>query len=237
MIYPLFEYSFLIYIILDFIQIAVSYHKGLIVSRTFYVIAQIMFPFQLFLVAMFRMIFVILAYVDVRGHTAGFLCMQVALITVTILNTLYVLQTKVSYSWLGGLRGTRYAAITFLTLNIIASAVKIYLTSHVVLGLGLDDEGNGHIYPQWGLTSFLGSSLVVGQVVDYCWMLLNALIPMIISIIRSQTEPLLLCTVDMEKVTIVDEDDEHKKDGKEEDINESTNEPSSLADPESLESS
>lgn len=31
---------------------------------------------------------------------------------------------------------------------------------------------------------------------------------MFISIIRSQTEPLLLCTIDLEKVVIVDEDGE-----------------------------
>ena len=212
MIYPLFEYTFLIYIILDFIQTAVSYHKGLLTSRTFYQVALIMFPFQLFLAAMFRMIFVFLAYVDIRGHTAGFLCMQVALISVSVLNALYILQTKVSYSWLGGLRGTRAVTIIFLTLNIVASAVKIYLTSHIVFGLGLDKTGNGHLYPEWAQRQ-VNSDLVIGQVLDYCWMLFNALVPMIISIIRSQTEPLLICTIDMEKVVIVDEENDDSQSG------------------------
>lgn len=207
MIYPLFEYTFLIYIILDYIQTAISYHKGLLVSRTFYRIAQILFPIQLFLIAMFRMIFVVLAYDSVRGHTAGFLCLMIALLTVTILNTFYVLQTKVMYSWLGGLRGTRFAAILFLTLNIVVCSVKIYLTGYVVLGIDNGaEEGSGHLYPTWTLTKVGSSGMVLGRVIDYCWMILNAIMPMFISIVRSQTEPLLLCTIDMEKLVLVDED-------------------------------
>lgn len=42
---------------------------------------------------MFRMIFVAIAYDDVRSHTAGFLCLQLALFSVIIMNVIYVLET------------------------------------------------------------------------------------------------------------------------------------------------
>lgn len=126
MVYPAFEYSLLIYLSLDILTSAVQYKKGL-VSKTFWTISKILFPIQFLLCAWFRMIFVIVAYENVQGHTAGFLGLQVALMIVAILNVYQILETKVHYSWLGGYRGTRLAASIYLALNMTVSSIKFYL--------------------------------------------------------------------------------------------------------------
>jgi hypothetical protein len=194
MVYPLFEYSLLIYIILDFALAALSYKKGLVSGR-YWTAMKIVFPFQIVFCAWFRMIFIVLAYENVRGHTAGFLGLQIALMSVAILNTCYVLETQVKYEFLGGLRGTRIAAYTYIICNLMISGIKVYLTMFVVLGLG-----DKHIYPEWGLQKpIAGSDMVVGEYVDVIWMIFNALLPWIISFVRSgPAEPPLEFTIDLQ---------------------------------------
>lgn len=194
MVYPFFEYSLLLYIILDFFLAAVSYKKGYVGAR-YWTAAKIIFPFQIFFCAEFRMIFVYLAYEDVRMHTAGFLGLQVALMTVAILNTCYVLQTKVAYERLGGVQGTKIAAYAYIISNLLISGIKVYLTMYVVLGLGGETT-----YPLWGLKPlFPWSDKVIGQYVDLVWMVFNAIIPVFISYIRANhtAEPPLEFTIDL----------------------------------------
>jgi hypothetical protein len=198
MVYPLFEYSLLIYIILDFTLATISYKKGYVSAR-YWTAAMILFPVQIILCAWFRMIFVVLAYENVRGHTAGFLGLQIALIIVAILNTAYVLETKVSYSFLGGLRGTRITAFAYIIGNLIIGSIKVYFTTYIVFGLGGDS-----LYPEWGLQEIAGSGLVVGQVVDIFWMIFNAILPVIISGIRAGSEPPLEFTIDLKKPNFVE---------------------------------
>jgi hypothetical protein len=195
MVYPLFEYSLLMYIVLDFTVAAISYKKGY-VSAHYWTLAKICFPFQVILCAWFRMIFVVIAYENVRGHTAGFLGLQIVLMTVAILNTCYVLETKVSYGFLGGLRGTRIVAYTYVIGDLIISCIKVYLTMYIVLGIGGDNA-----YPEWGLQKpIAGSDLVVGEYVDIIWMIFNAVCPLVISFIRAgPAEPALEFTIDLQK--------------------------------------
>ena len=53
MFYPLVEYSLIIYLVLDFAMIWLSYKRGL-VSKTLWVIAKIFFPIELILSSWFR---------------------------------------------------------------------------------------------------------------------------------------------------------------------------------------
>jgi hypothetical protein len=63
-----------------------------------------------------------LAYVNVQGHTAGFLGFQLALVMVAILNTWYALVTRDTNNVLGGIRGTRVTHFYF------TGAFRIWLT-------------------------------------------------------------------------------------------------------------
>lgn len=143
------------------------------------------------------MIFIVVVYDSVAGHTAGFLGLQIALVLVTIQNTLYVLDSQVSYSFLGGLRNTRIAAIVYLSLTLTISIVKIVSSFHVVI--------HSSAAP-WTLVPV--GSIVTGQLVDWIWMLFNAVLPLIISYLRAKSEHPLLVTIGIkEQKYFVEQDD------------------------------
>jgi hypothetical protein len=195
MVYPLFEYSLLFYINLDLLVSAVSYKKGYL-SERYWTVAKTVFPCMIVLCAWFRMIFVVEAYVNVQGHTAGFLGLQLSLVTIAIMNTAYILETGTSFDFLGGLKGTRIAAYLYITVDVIICAIKVYLSSFIVFGWGL---ANDNIYPQWALESAFGGDMKIGQVVDVIWMICNALCPVIISYKRSKSEKPIIFTIDIDK--------------------------------------
>jgi hypothetical protein len=76
------------------------------------------------------------------------------------------------------------------------------VTAFVVFGFGLNPDGDGDIYPQWALTP-AGSTMVIGKVIDFIWMIFNAFLPVVISFIRYKSEPALIFTIDLEKPKIV----------------------------------
>jgi hypothetical protein len=195
MVYPLFEYSLLLYIILDFLVSAISYKKGYL-SERYWTVAKTVFPCMLVLCAWFRMIFVVEAYSNVQGHTAGFLGLQISLVTVAIMNTAYILETGTSFDFLGGLKGTRIAAYVYITVDVIICAIKVYLSSFIVFGWGL---ANDNIYPTWALESAFGGDMKIGQVVDVIWMICNAILPLILSYKRSKSEKPIIFTIDIDK--------------------------------------
>jgi hypothetical protein len=195
MVYPLFEYSLLFYINLDLLVSAVSYKKGYL-SERYWTVAKTVFPCMIVLCAWFRMIVVVEAYVNVQGHTAGFLGLQLSLVTIAIMNTAYILETGTSFDFLGGLKGTRIAAYLYITVDVIICAIKVYLSSFIVFGWGL---ANDNIYPQWALESAFGGDMKIGQVVDVIWMICNALCPVIISYKRSKSEKPIIFTIDIDK--------------------------------------
>ena len=185
MFYPLFEYTLLLYLVFDFVNVAISYQKGW-VSRRYYRVARALFPVMLVFCSWFRMIFVILVYEDARGHTAGFLGLQLTLMMVACLNVWYVSETKLEYGILGGLRGTYICSLIYLVCDLAVSATKFWLDVHVVVGFD---------YPSWGMNPV--GSLVVGQVVDHIWMICNAILPLIISYARSKHERPLEISIDL----------------------------------------
>lgn len=185
-IYPIFEYTLLLYLIADFVNTIVAYNKGWVSTR-YYQVARILFPIMIALCSWFRMIFVILVYKNARGHTAGFVGLQLALVMVACLNVWFVLETKMEYPFLGGRRGTVLCALVYLVCDVIVSGLKFWLDVHVVAGFS---------YPSWGMARV--GNHVVGEIIDYVWMVFNAILPLFISYVRSKTERPLEITVDVQ---------------------------------------
>jgi hypothetical protein len=185
MIYPVFEYSLLLYLLLDFVQVWL-YHKKGWCSSFYYRTFQVVILFMLIGCSWFRMIFVVIAYQNLSGHTAGFFCLQLTLILTAIMNTWFIIDTKTSFSWLGGRKGTTAVAFTYLCCNLIISPVKLYLTSEVVF------KGAP---AAWSLGQ-VGSSYA-GEVVDKVWFVFNAIIPIIVAVIRMLSENPLTFTIDV----------------------------------------
>ena len=125
------------------------------------------------------MIFVCIAYENVKQHTAGFLGLQVALMLVAIQNTLYVWDSNECLNFLGTIRNTRIAGIAYLIGDLAISSVKITATIYVV------KEGKG---AAWTLEPSFVPGQCVGELVDKVWMIFNAVIPLIISYNRAKSE-------------------------------------------------
>jgi hypothetical protein len=136
----------------------------------------------------FRLIFVIIAYENIAGHTFGFLMLQLVLIAVACLNVWFIVEAGIEYKFLGGPR-TKYFAFVYLFLNLVIGVIKIYLTTNVLLTAS---------YPSWAATPISGHDgcmMVPGQLIDYIWMLFNALIPFVLSYVRSRSDRPLEVTV------------------------------------------
>mmetsp|Transcript_8580 Transcript_8580/g.9843 ORF Transcript_8580/g.9843 Transcript_8580/m.9843 type:complete len:146 (-) Transcript_8580:78-515(-) len=99
---------------------------------------------------------------------------------------------------------TKTVARVYIIDDVIISAFKIGFSAYIVFGLGLDSNGEGHVYPPFAHEILVGDSKF-GDVVDKMWMVFNAICPLIISYIRSRHEPALIFTLDIEKRIIEEE--------------------------------
>jgi hypothetical protein len=185
MIYPLFEYCLLLYLLFEGVQANLYYKKGW-VSETYYRVFKFLFFPMILGCAWFRMIFVVIAYEDVSGHTAGFFLLQFTLIIVALLNTYFMLDSKAEYDWLGGRNGTIAVALIYIILNLVVSPIKLFLTANIVF-LGEPAA--------WSLNTIGGS--YIGSVVDTVWFVFNAVIPLLVGFLRAFSEPTLTITIDV----------------------------------------
>ena len=142
------------------------------------------------------MIFVFIAYENVAGHTAGFVGLQVALIMISIQNGFYILHSQVAYQYIGGLRNTRILAIFCLICNLVISGLKVVLNAYVVLYSKS---------AEWSTKEVAGGSFSVGRAVDLIWMVLNAVIPMIVSYFRARSEYALNVRIGMKAPKYLEE--------------------------------
>jgi len=170
MVFPLFEYSMMIYLALNAINEKLAHNRGEI-SDSFYRSTQIFNPIIAFLCTMFRMIFVFIAYENPKMHTAGFLCLQLGLVFIAIQNAAFVIMTGQTYPKIGltNRKQVALAAKIYLILLFIASFLKIQGTIYIVKnGLG----------SKFYKTKVFGGKLLMGKLIDYFWMPLNALVPL-----------------------------------------------------------
>jgi len=189
MFYPLFEYSLLVYLVLNFFTIELHYQRGEL-PKWFHSFSRIYFPVSLLLCAWFRMIFVCIAYQNVQQHTAGFLGLQIALIMLAVQNTLFIYATKTAYEFLGGLKQTRIAALAYISCTLGISSVKITATIFIVM------NGRG---AHWTLQPSFLPGMCVGEVVDLIWMIFNAVLPVIISYCRLKSDYPLVISIGMKE--------------------------------------
>jgi len=179
MYFPLFEFALVFYLFLDILNTNISYNRGEL-PEWFWTFSKTVFGLNVVLCIWFRMIFVVIAYEDAGRHTLGFLGLQIALMLVAFQNFFYVIMTGQSYpTWNLSTRQTAIIAKTYLILLVCISAVKISATVYIVI------HGEGPAF--YKEDSFI-PGMVKGQVVDLVWMLFNALIPVLIAIVRAKNE-------------------------------------------------
>lgn len=179
MYFPIFEYSYVAYIVLDFIAHMLSYYKGLL-PKWYWNIIRVTLSFQILFGVWFRMIFVFIAYENLRGHTFFFLLLQIALFITTLNNCMYVLLTGQSYSSIRF--STKKAAIfvnIYLILNSIITVTKIVSTIYIVTHPDVRIPG---------ILKYPLGSLTLGRILDFIWMFFNAILPMILAYIRMKHE-------------------------------------------------
>lgn len=184
MYFPLFEYSLVMYLVLDFANTMLSYQRGEL-PGWYWTLIKIVTPINIILCIWFRMIFIFTAYDATQAHTCAFLGLQTALISVAITNTWYILLTGQSYPTLKLSKSqTAMIARIYLIFNLAISSVKIYATLHTVLsGIGPDF----YKYP-----TFI-PGMILGKLVDLIWMIMNAVIPLLIAYVRmSNEEPITI---------------------------------------------
>jgi hypothetical protein len=179
MYFPLFEYSLAIYVFLDFINTMLTYKRGEL-PEWYWTLVKCVTPFNILLIAWFRMIFVFVAYNQPHFHSGAFLGMQIALFSVAVTNTWYVILTGQSYPTIGLSKGkTAILAHTYLICNVAVSAVKMYSTAYIVKNI------HG---PSYYLLPTPIPGMCLGQVIDLFWMIFNAIIPIFVSYTRRNNE-------------------------------------------------
>jgi len=189
MYFPLFEYFLVMYVVSDYYNTRLSNMRGELPSW-YMTIMNIVTPINIILCIWFRMIFVCIAYEQPQGHTAGFLGLQIALMSVSIMNTLYVKCTGQSYQmkcFSLSKSQTAMAANLYIFLNIAISSVKIYATIQIVV--------NGPYGPDFYKRPSFIPGMVVGELVDYVWLLMNGLLPVVIAYVRMSNEKPITITL------------------------------------------
>ena len=229
MFYPVFEYSIIIYLVLDFCAVALSFKAGKI-SKLFCTVSKIFTALNIFLFSMLRefiylifqwywklffshvlrfckntslsgLAFVFIAYEDPSGHTLGFLCLLIGLVLVAIQNTLYIILTKQSYLCFGRpVWSPHIIGIIYLVCNLLISGLKIGAVIFFVA-----NERSPQLYTR---PSGIGD-LLAGQIIDYFWMLFNAIIPMIIAVVRFRNEDKIsfVISFDRQALSCIDSDE------------------------------
>ena len=123
------------------------------------------------------MIFIFIAYEQVKMHTIGFLGLQIALILIAIKETVFVIHTGVAYKFLGGtVARTRTWAILYIVGLLMISISKVVATIYVV------HEGVG---AAWTMRPSGVFGWYAGQLLDRIWMLFNAILPLFFSRLSS----------------------------------------------------
>jgi len=180
MYFPLFEYSLVIYIVLDYVNTRISYQRGEL-PGWYWMLMKIVTPINIILCVWFRMIFIFIAFDYTQLHTCAFLGLQIALMSVAITNFLYVLMTGQSYPTLKLSKSqTVVIAYLYIILNLAISSVKIYATIQIVL--------NGPRGPDFYRYPTFIPGMVLGKIVDVSWMIMNGVIPMVIAYVRMTNE-------------------------------------------------
>ena len=178
MYFPFFEYSLIVYLVLDFVVVILATKRGDL-PQWFLTIHKVIWPLNLYLTANFRMIFVSLAYEQINYHTAGFLALQFTLAITAISNSAQVILIEHSYpTFKMNKATTRALAYSYLSINMFLSCFKIAATAHIVR----TSE------PMEWTKLEISDGFVLGRLLDYLWMAFNAILPVLIACVRRSGE-------------------------------------------------
>lgn len=186
LIYPLFEYSLLIYIVLSYLQIRNDY-DGAKVGTNLLHSARLLFWVKIIFVAWFRMIFVCTVTQDpipffgteispVLGHTLGFIGMQIALILIAFENIAYAFYTQQSVFRMSPSL-TRKVAMLYLTSLFMITCFKL----------------------SWAFSFFATGTPWFGSpwphIIDRIWLVMAAILPLFFAINGMRTEPDMIVSI------------------------------------------
>ena len=140
MIYPLFEYTFFFYVVLDYIHLRLVC-KGDNNLQGLLTMGNIALPFKLLFIAWFRMIFVYNVqqpYVPygvrgVVGHTMAFFGLQLSLIMVAFENIMFIWKTGIAFPRLG-LVWTRRLSLVYLGLFVLNTTFQMWFAFGIFWG-------------------------------------------------------------------------------------------------------
>ncbi|GMH60811.1 hypothetical protein TL16_g03130 [Triparma laevis f. inornata] len=189
MIYPLVEYCLFLYLLASHLHVWCSWRQKL-VSRRFLLIDRVLVIIETILMSWFRMVFVIKAPDDIKGHTYGFLGLQVVLCIVAIKNLVYfhkihmsplqIMQQQLGFPNLLNEKGQDIVGGTYVVLLVGVTVFKMAFCLTTFAGNPFID------------TKTKGSSgQKIAQLADVIWMLLAAVVPAIIAFFqRKHTDTL-----------------------------------------------
>jgi len=186
MVYPIFEYSMVAYIIVNYLQIKNDFENQRIGTKI-YKPASILLWVKLLFVAWFRMIFVVSVTQEpisifgteipaVVGHTLGFFGMQFALILIAFEDIVYIFYKEIPM-WPMSVKTTKNMSVLYLVLLIIVTALKISWASSIFV------SGIPWFVDPWP------------HILDRVWLVLAAVMPFLFAIHGVKNEPPMVITV------------------------------------------
>mmetsp|Transcript_46668 Transcript_46668/g.56083 ORF Transcript_46668/g.56083 Transcript_46668/m.56083 type:complete len:322 (+) Transcript_46668:56-1021(+) len=189
MYFPALEYSMVIYLVFNFITDMLSHQRGSL-PDWYWNASKVLFPIAIFLAIQFRMIFVLIAYENIKTHTAAFLGFQFTIVIIAIMNTFYVILTGQSYPEMKmNAKVVGLVAKVYLVLNMLISAVKISATAYAVATGTVPDLLKTDVFP--------GTKWV--KLIDTFYMFFNVVLPLCISYVRMKSEEPLVLEITMPK--------------------------------------
>lgn len=188
MVYPIFEYSLLLYILLDYFQIQNDMLNGIFPAQKAKLM-KTMFWIKVVLVAWFRMIFICkvtddpiviggLSIDGVLAHTMGFWGLQWGLVLIAFENVLYLTYRKQGM-WSFSNETTIKLAYAYLVGLAASTAFKFIWSASIFAS-----ETGTPVFPN-----------SVASVVDRVWMLLAAVLPVFFALNGMKKDPTMVITI------------------------------------------
>ena len=194
MIYPLFEYSFFFYVVLDYVHLRLTC-KGDPSLQGLLTMGTVLLPFKLIFIAWFRMIFVYniqqpgvqYGVRGVVGHTMAFFGVQLSLIMVAFENIMFIWLTGIVYPRLGP-TGTKILSIVYLVLFAVNTTFQMWFAFGIFWGYETLNVRGDRPNPSHQLIIFL---------VDRTWLLMVGIMPIWFAQIGRKTQAHIRMTMEL----------------------------------------
>jgi uncharacterized protein YacL len=186
LVYPIFEYTLALYVVMGYLQIKNDYDNKK-ADSVIYNAASVLLWIKIILIAWFRMIFVCSVFQTpipffgtempaVVAHTLGFFGMQFALILIAVENVVYIVYNKKTMLSMS-VETTKVMAIVYVVVLAVITGLKISWASSIFI------TGTPWIGAPWP------------HIFDRVWMLLAAVMPVFFSLYGMKTEPDMVISI------------------------------------------